>query len=94
MKYFEWNENKNEQLKAERGAGFEDVIIAVIDGRILDYYSHPNSKKYPDQRVYAIEINNYAYLVPCIEDGQKIFLKTIIPSRKATKFYIINKRSH
>lgn len=93
MKYFDWNEEKNERLKAERDLSFEDVAVAITEGRILDYYPHPNVKKYPGQTVYVIEINNYAYLVPCIEDEQKFFLKTIIPSRKATKFYIINKRS-
>ncbi len=90
MKYFDWSAQKNEQLKIERGVCFSDVIIAINEDGILDYYSHPNSKKYPSQKVYVVNINNYAYLVPCVEDEQKIFFKTIIPSRKATKHYIIN----
>lgn len=91
MKHFDWDPEKNERLKAERDLSFEDIVIAITEGQVLDYYPHPNSKKYPGQTVYVVEINNYAYLVPCVEDGQKLFLKTIIPSRKATKLYIINK---
>lgn len=91
MKYFDWSIEKNEQLKAERGVSFEDVVIAINESKVLDYYPHPNSKKYPNQKVYIVNINNYAYLVPCIENNQMIFFKTIIPNRKATKNYIINK---
>ncbi len=92
MKYFDWSVEKNEQLKNERGIGFNNIIIAINENKVLDYYPHPNSKKYPNQTVYVININNYAYLVPCIEDDSKIFFKTIIPSRKATKHYIINSK--
>lgn len=92
MKYFGWNEEKNEQIKAERGVSFEEVITAISEGRILAHYSHPNSRKYSGQTIYVIEVNNYAYLVPCVEDDEKLFLKTIIPSRKATKHYIINRK--
>ena len=93
MKAFDWSEEKNEKLKNEREIGFEEVVIAITDGRVLDYYPHPNPKKYPGQTVYVVEINHYAYLVPCVEDSDKIFFKTIVPSRKATKLYIINKQS-
>ena len=93
MKYFDWNEDKNVELRAEREVCFENVVIAIIEGRILDIFTHPNQQKYPNQKVLVIEIDNYAYLVPFTEDEQKIFLKTIIPSRKATRFYIINKNS-
>jgi len=94
MKYFDWSIEKNEQLKIERRVHFNDIVIAVSENRVLDYYPHPNPKKYPNQNVYVININDYAYLVPCIEDGDKIFLKTIIPSRKATKYYIINSKEN
>lgn len=91
MKYFDWNEKKNEQLKTDRGIGFEEIEVAIAEGKILDVLPHPNQKKYPNQRIYAVEINGYAYLVPFIEDDEKIFLKTAYPSRNATKKYIINK---
>ena len=70
---------------------FNDVMVAINRGNILDIVHHPQRKKYPNQRIFIIQINQYAYLVPLIEDEEKIFLKTIYPSRKATKDYIINK---
>lgn len=89
MKYFEWNAEKNEELKSERGVGFEEIQIAIVEGRLLDILPRPNQKKYPNQRIYVVEINRYAYLVPFVEDEEKVFLKTIFPSRNATKKYII-----
>lgn len=90
MKPFAWNELKNIQLKAERGIGFEDIITAFPD-RVLTVLPNPNLKKYPNQMVYLVEVNQYVYLVPFVEDEEKIFLKTIFPSREATKKYLINK---
>ncbi|MDP3989039.1 MAG: toxin [bacterium] len=75
----------NELLKKERCISFEEVLIAIVGGNLLDSIDHPNSKKYPNQSVLIIQILNYVYIVPCVEDNEKIFLKTIIPSRKATK---------
>ena len=89
MKYFDWNVEKNVLLKAERDVSFEDVLVSIGEGKLLDILQHPNSKKYPNQKIFVIEINHYAYLVPFAENEQTIFLKTIIPSRKATKDYII-----
>jgi len=91
MKYFDWDINKNEKLKQERNVSFEEVVVMVGEGNILDVLEHKNKEKYPNQKVFIISINNYAYLVPFIEDEKKIFLKTIIPSRQATKKYIIKK---
>ena len=91
MKYFDWDQKKNEELQEERDIGFEDVIIAIEEGNILDIVEHPKKSKYPNQRIFIIAISSYAYLVPFAEDEKKIFLKTIIPSRKATKKYIIKK---
>ncbi len=88
MKYFDWDYKKNEKLKIERDICFEDVIIAIESKKIIAIINHPNSKKYSNQKIFIININNYAYLVPFIEDNNKIFLKTIIPSRKATKKYL------
>ena len=89
MKYFDWNVEKNVLLKAEREISFEDVLVSIGEGKLLDILQHPNSKKYPNQKIFVVEINHYAYLVPFAENEQTIFLKTIIPSRKATKDYII-----
>ena len=89
MKYFDWNKQKNEQLKQERSISFEEVLMAVEEGNILDIVAHPNREKYAGQQIFVLEIGGYAYLVPFAEDAEKVFLKTIIPSRKATKKYII-----
>ncbi len=85
----EWSDLKNELLKTERGVSFEDVQTAIQEGRILDNKVHSNKARYPNQRILIVEINDYAYLVPYVtKDEQTIFLKTIIPSRKATKDYL------
>ena len=91
MKPFVWNEEKNQQLKVERGIGFEMIVEVIAQGYILDLLPHPNQKKYRGQRMFVVKIENYAYVVPFAEDNEKIFLKTIFPSRKATKNYIVNK---
>ena len=88
MKYFDWNEAKNDKLKAEREICFEDVLTAIDAGGLLDDIKHPNAVRYLAQRVLIVEIDGYAYLIPYVEDEIKIFLKTIIPSRRATKKYL------
>lgn len=88
MKYFDWDKEKNEELKKKRNISFEDVLIAIDKKNILEVTSHPNKKKYPNQKMFILKINNYAYLVPFVENEEKVFLKTIIPSRKATKKYL------
>lgn len=92
MKFFDWSEEKNEKLKEERGVSFEEVLVAVSEGKVLDVVEHPNRKKYANQKILIIEINNYAYLVPFVEDRDKIFFKTIIPNRKASEKYLLNKK--
>lgn len=87
MKYFDWDAEKNERLKQERNVIFEEILIAIEEGGILDIVQHPNEKRYPTQKVFVIRMHDYVYLVPFTEDEEKIFLKTIIPSRKATKKY-------
>jgi hypothetical protein len=87
MKRINWNTEKSFKLKEARGVCFEDVVYYIEKGVILDDYQHPNQKTYPGQRIMVIGINNYAYLVPYVEDDEEIFLKTIIPSRKATEMY-------
>ena len=92
MKYFDWNIEKNDKLKAERSVGFEEVILAIQNGSTIEISDHPNKTRYPSQSVLIVEIREYAYIVPFVEDDEKIFLKTIIPSRKMTKKFIINKK--
>jgi hypothetical protein len=84
-KLIRWNEDKNNLLQTERGLIFELVLSAIEEGVILDVVDHPNQEKYPNQRLFIIEINQYAYVIPFVENEQEIFLKTIIPSRKMTK---------
>ena len=87
MKTFHWNPQKNEQLKASRGVSFEDVVLAIESGGLLDIVEHPNSRRYPNQGVYVVAIASYVYLVPHVEEPEYVFLKTIIPSRKAARDY-------
>ena len=88
MKPINWNATKNQQLISERGISFEDIVFYLQQGALLDDVEHPNCDKYPNQRVFVINIDDYAYLVPYVENQKEIFLKTVIPSRKATKIYI------
>jgi uncharacterized DUF497 family protein len=88
MKLFSWNEEKNERLKQERRISFDDVALYMGMGGLLDILEHPNQEKYKGQRVFVIRVEEYVYLVPFIESEAEIFLKTIIPSRKATRKYL------
>lgn len=88
MKVFRWNAEKNEALKVERGISFERMVVAIETGGLLDILSHPNPGKYPGQRVLVVACDGYAYLVPFVEEETYFFLKTIIPSRKATRDYL------
>ena len=92
MDYYKWDNLKNESLKAERGISFEQVVIHIEQGDVLDLVAHPNQKKYPGQQIIVIEINEYVYLVPFVESSEGKFLKTIIPSRKATRDYLGGKK--
>jgi len=88
MEYYKWDYDKNERLKAERGISFEEVILHIERGDVLDVLAHPNQSKYPNQQILVVKIEDYAYLVPFAEDEEGKFLKTIIPSRKATREYL------
>lgn len=88
MKYLDWDKTKNQKLISERNISFEEIKIAVNERKVLDDFDHPNQKRYPGQRIMAVEIDNYVFLVPYIPEDGKFFLKTIIPSRKATKKYL------
>ena len=88
MKPINWNSTKNQQLIAERGISFEDIVFYLQQGQLLDDIEHPNSNKYPEQRIFVIDVDGYVHLVPYVEDRKEIFLKTVIPGRKATKHYL------
>jgi len=92
VKYYDWSDKKNELLKKLRGVSFEQVILAIVSGDLIDRLKHPNPDKYPNQKVFLVKIENYIYSVPFVEDDEKIFLKTIIPNSKATKKYLGGKR--
>jgi uncharacterized DUF497 family protein len=92
MKCFDWNDEKNEKLKQLRGVSFEQVELAIATGDLIDRLTHPNPAKYPNQKVFLVRIADYIYSVPYVEDNEKIFLKTIIPNRKATKKFLGDKQ--
>ncbi len=85
MKIITWDPAKNAVLRQERGVSFEDVVLHIQAGDILETYDHPNQSRYPGQHVHAIRMDEYVSLVPFVESEAEVFLKTIIPSRKATK---------
>ncbi|WP_089725146.1 BrnT family toxin [Candidatus Thiosymbion oneisti] len=88
MKAYNWNPSKNQTLIDERDVSFESVIFHLQNNDLIDDIKHPNDKEYPNQRVYIVDIDGYAYLVPYVESDDEVFLKTIIPSRKATRKYL------
>jgi len=87
MKPIEWSKEKNDWLMRERDVSFEEVADKIASKNVISVVPHPNRQKYPHQLVYVIELRKYIYTVPFVEDEKKIFLKTIIPSRKRTKEY-------
>ncbi|MFW5426819.1 MAG: toxin [Methylophagaceae bacterium] len=91
MKPINWNADKNRKLIEERDISFEDIVFALQSGGFVDDISHPNKAKYSSQRMFIVAIEDYAYLVPYVENDEEIFLKTIVPSRKATKQYLGDK---
>lgn len=84
----------NQRLMSERGVSFEDVLFALQSGSLLDDGCHPNRAKYPNQRLLVVRIDDYAWLVPYVENEREFFLKTIIPSRKATKKFLRGQDGH
>ena len=88
MKTFKWNSEKNELLALNRGITFEEIVQRIQSGAKVIETDHPNKKKYPNQKIMILDVEGYAYLVPCVFEQNEYFLKTIIPSRKATKKYL------
>jgi len=85
---YRWDPAKNDKLIRERGVCFEEILLAIEQGYLLDVIESPNQEKYSHQKAFVVEIGQYAYLVPFISQGDEILLKTIIPSRKLTKRYL------
>ena len=95
MKPFAWDEDKNEWLKRERKVSFEEGVFHINNGDLLARLNHPNHMKYSHQQVFVVLIDDYVYTIPFVEDNEKYFLKTIIPSRKLTKeFFKERKDKH
>ncbi len=88
MKPFRWNHEKNAKLKLERSVSFEEIVLAIEADGLIDILQHPNADKYPNQSVLVVTFDAYVYLVPYIEEHDYFFLKTIIPSRKATRDHL------
>jgi uncharacterized DUF497 family protein len=88
MNTFRWNAEKNEKLSKERGVTFEEIVARIESGGKVVETEHPNKKRYPNQRILIVELAGCAYMVPCVIDKGVYFLKTIIPSRKATRKYL------
>jgi uncharacterized DUF497 family protein len=94
LKYFDWDDAKNAKLRAERGIGFEDIVFHMECGDLLEILEHPKPDRYAGQRIFVVRREDYVYLVPFVEDEHMVFLKTIIPSRKATKQYLDEESDH
>lgn len=88
MGQYDWNNEKNSELKQTRNVCFEQVVLHVGQGDLLDILQHPNKARYPNQRVLVVKMIDYVYAVPFVEEGDIRFLKTIIPSRKLTRDYL------
>jgi hypothetical protein len=94
VKCFAWDAAKNAKLRAERGIGFEDIVFHIERGDLLDTVDHPNPARYAGQPMFVVRREACVYLVPFVEDAHIVFLKTIIPSRKATKQYLSPEPDH
>ena len=84
---YEWDPQKNEWLKRERNISFEKIVFHLSQGDVWKLADHPDQENYPRQRVYFVIVEDYIYLVPHVVEKDCVFLKTIIPSRKATRAY-------
>lgn len=86
-KIIRWDEEKNQLLQLQRGVSFEEILDKIESKELIDRFMHPNKARYPNQQIFVVEIKDYIYYVPFVENDKEIFLKTIIPSRKLAKEY-------
>lgn len=84
---FSFSPEKNILLKEEHGINFDEIIMFIEGGYLLDVVKHPNPGKYPGQSVYVVDVSGYVYLLSFVQNGEDFFLKTLYPSRKATRLY-------
>lgn len=91
---FDWDPEKNARLKTERRISFETIVLHIARGDIWRIADHPNQERYPRQKILFVVVDDYVYLVPYVHDGDNLFLKTIIPSRKATRDYHAEKEDN
>ena len=93
---FNWDDEKNELLKRTRGVSFEEMVIAIEDGNVVDVLQHPNAARDPNQLVYLVEYKDYVFVVPFLRDSEshEIVLKTIYPSRKYTRLHLLKEKDH
>ncbi len=92
MIFYKWNKEKNTILKKTRNVSFEQIVMHVEKGDLIDIIKHPNNKNYDHQKILVVNINNYVHIVPFVEQNNERFLKTIIPSRQFTKKYLGDKK--
>ena len=88
-KNFDWNDEKNKLLQEQRHISFEEIVIEIESGHLLDRVKHSNKQKYPNQMIFYVQKEDYVFAVPFVEDESTVFLKTIIPDRRATKKYLL-----
>ena len=89
---YNWNKEKNLLLKETRGISFEQIVMHIEKGDLIDIIKHPNKQKYTNQKILVININEYIHTVPFVKNNNKYFLKTIIPNRQFTKKYLGGKK--
>jgi hypothetical protein len=89
---YNWNKDKNLLLKQTRNMSFDQIVMHIEQGDLLDIVKHPNSEKFANQKILVVNVSNYIYTVPFVENDNVRFLKTIIPNRKFTKKYLGGKK--
>jgi hypothetical protein len=82
---YEWNPERNDTLKRERSISFEQIVFHLSQGDVWKTADHPNQDQYPEQKLYFVNVEGYIHVVPHVVEDEYVFLKTIIPSRKATR---------
>ncbi len=82
---YEFNPDKNAWLIRERGISFNEIIALINEGMLVRISEHHNKEKYPNQLIYEVYVRGYIHAIPVEKRGEKIVMKTIFPSRKATK---------
>ena len=80
MKEIRWDLLKSQRLKRARGVSFEEIVHA----KLVAVKRHPTRAH---QQLMLFEHRGYVWVVPYVESGEEMFLKTLYPSRKYTALY-------